>query len=80
MGQMVGFRETLRGLARNQVVHRQFRRITLMEGRSCQAGEDRVVSSDREHHTWRTHGTNKYTRHVFLNLDQRIFLGGIGQR
>ena len=27
---MAGFRETLRGLAGNQVVHRQFRRITLM--------------------------------------------------
>ena len=39
---MAGFRETLRGLAGNQVVHRQFRRITLMalEGRSCHAGKD----------------------------------------
>jgi hypothetical protein len=39
---MVGFRETLHGLARNQVVHRQFRRITLMalERRGCHAGED----------------------------------------
>jgi hypothetical protein len=39
---MVGFWETLRGLARHQVVHRRFRRITLMalEGRGCHAGED----------------------------------------
>jgi hypothetical protein len=39
---MVGFRDTLRGLARNQVVHRQFRRFTLMalQGRSGHAGED----------------------------------------
>jgi hypothetical protein len=41
-GQIVSFRETLRGLARNQVVHRRFRRITLvaLEGRGCHAGED----------------------------------------
>jgi hypothetical protein len=38
---MVSFREMLRRLARNRVVHRQFRRITLMAlGRSCHAGED----------------------------------------
>ena len=42
---MAGFRETLRGLAGDRVVHRQFGRVTLMsleglEGRSCHAGED----------------------------------------
>ena len=38
-------RAALRGLAGDRVVHRQFRRVTLMaleglEGRSCHAGED----------------------------------------